>query len=199
MGVYSCVGVTEQSLLRYADSARTAQQLISQTLTQLSGYALLLLTSRQQATLAEGALALARQSVVQAAEAVRALQAPEPAAHHYHHMHSAAETLMEACAAATACRGAQDRSDRRFDTLICALRATSDHLRATARLLPGFELIDFGQACCAVHAPRLPGQGMESNFRRRVGGFPSGIASTGERAVHRFRETANRSGLSRED
>ncbi|RTM02715.1 MAG: hypothetical protein EKK31_19500 [Hyphomicrobiales bacterium] len=178
MGVYSCVGVTEQSLLRYADSARSAQQLISQTLTQLSGFALLLLTSHRQATLAEGALSGARQAVVQAAEAVRALQAPEPAAHHYHHMRGAAETLMEAFTAATACRGARDRSDKRFDTLTCALRATSDHLRATARLLPGFEIIDFGQACCAVHAPRLPGQGIESNSRKSVGGFPSGIAST---------------------
>ncbi|CDX13816.1 hypothetical protein MPL3356_150078 [Mesorhizobium plurifarium] len=178
MGVYSCVGVTEQSLLRYADSARDAQQLISQTLTQLSGYALLLLTSPRQAAQAEGALAGARQSVVHAAEAVRALQAPEPAAHHYHHMRCAAETLMEACAAATACRGAQERSDKRFDTLTRALRATSDHLRATARLLPGFELIDFGQACCAAHTPRLPGQGIESNSRKSVSGFPSGIAST---------------------
>lgn len=160
MGVYSCVGVTEQSLLRYVDAARDAQQLISQTLTQLSGYALFLLTSRRQAALAEGALAGARQAVMQAAEAVRGLQAPEPAAHHYHHMRGAAETLMEACAAATACREAQDRSDKRFDTLTRALRATSDHLRATSRLLPGFELIDFGQACCAVHAPRLSGQGI---------------------------------------
>jgi hypothetical protein len=75
-------------------------------------------------------------------------------------MRGAAETLMEACAVATACRGAQDRSDERFDTLTRALRATSDHLRATSRLLPGFELIDFGQACCAIHAPRLSGQGI---------------------------------------
>jgi hypothetical protein len=75
-------------------------------------------------------------------------------------MRSAADMLLEACVAATACRGAQDRSDKRFDTLTRALRATSDHLRATARLLPGFELVDFGQACCAVHAPRLPGQGL---------------------------------------
>jgi hypothetical protein len=146
-------GKMEQAVLRYVAAARPAQELISQTLTQVAGFALLLMTSRHRASLAEGALVGAREAAARAADAVRALTAPEAAAHHYHHLRSAAETLGQSCVAARDCTRA-DASDGERDMLTRALREASDHLRATSRLLPGFELVDFGQACCAAHAPQ---------------------------------------------
>ena len=138
----------EQPLLRYVAAARPAQQLVGETLKQVAGFALLLMTSPGRASLAEGALAAAADAAARAAEDIRAIPVPGRAAHHHHHMRAAAEALRRACAAALGRRGGVNRDD-----LVHALRTASDHLRATERLLPGFELIDFGQACCAAHAP----------------------------------------------
>jgi hypothetical protein len=139
-------------MVRYVARARPVQQLISDTLTQVAGVALLLMTSTRSVSLAEGSLAGAHDSALRAVEEVRALATPDIAAHHHHHMSAAATTLVQACAATLDCLRA-DASEHR-DALVSALRASSDHLRSTARLLPGFELVDFGQACCAAHAPR---------------------------------------------
>ncbi|TPL85052.1 hypothetical protein [Mesorhizobium sp. B2-3-12] len=145
----------DQAVLRYVETTRPVQQLISQTLTQVGGYALLLMISRSRAALAEGALASAREAAMRASEEVRALVAPDIATHHHHHLRGAAETLLQACVAALA-YSRIDASEQ-GDALVRTLRASSDHLRTTAHLLPGFELVDFGQACCATHAPkRLP-------------------------------------------
>lgn len=142
----------EQAILRYVATARPVQQLISETLTQVAGFALLLMTSPRRAVFAEGALAGAREAATRAAEEVRALAVPEIATHHHHHLRAAAEALLEACIAGLDSRRI-DASEQ-SDALVRLLRASSDHLRATARLLPGFELVDFGQACCAAHAPQ---------------------------------------------
>ncbi len=142
---------TEKAVIGYIAAARPVQERISQTLTQVAGFALLVMTSRHRAPLAEGSLAGAREEAARVAESVRALAVPGPAAHHYHHLRGAADMLGQSCAAALACTGARASQAERA-TLTRALREASDHLRATARLLPGFELVDFGQACCAVHA-----------------------------------------------
>jgi len=142
----------EQAVLRYVAAARPVQNLISATLTQVAGFALLLLTSRSRASLAEGALAGAHEAAKRACEEVRALAVPDIAAHHHHHLRGAAEALLQACAAALD-HGRMEGPDQ-GDALSRALRVSSDHLRMTARLLPGFELVDFGQACCAAHAPK---------------------------------------------
>lgn len=142
----------DKAVLRYVAAARPAQQAISQTLTQVGGYALLLMTSRSRAALAEGALAGARDAAMRAFEEVRALVAPDIARHHHYHLRGAAETLLQACVAALA-YSRIDASEQ-SDALVRTLRASSDHLRTTTRLLPGFELVDFGQACCATHAPK---------------------------------------------
>lgn len=143
----------EHAALRYIAAARPVQELISQTLTQVAGFALLLMMSRRAPLLAEGALIGAREAAARAAEAVRALTVPESAAHHHHHLRAAAEALGQACALASACLR-PEASDGERDRLSRALRAASDDLRVTARLLPGFELVDFGRACCAAHAPQ---------------------------------------------
>lgn len=145
----------DEVVLRYVAAARPVQQLISDTLTQVAGFALLVMTSRNRAPLAEGALAGAREAAMQASEAVRALAVPEIAEHHHHHLRAAAAALLQACVATLDCL----RVDAcgQSDALVRTLQSSSDHLRTTTRLLPGFELVDFGQACCAAHAPqRLP-------------------------------------------
>src|ERR1700683_1659511 len=57
-----------EAMLRYVAAARPVQELISQTLTQVSGFALLLMTSHRCSVLAEGALAGACKAAAWAAE-----------------------------------------------------------------------------------------------------------------------------------
>ena len=146
-------GGLEQSAWSYVNAARPAQALISETLTQVSGFALLAMTSSRPPTLAEAALIGAQKASAHAIEEVRALNAPERARHHLHHLRKAATALAEACAQARLClKPGASHGER--DALLDALRATSDHLRSTAKLIPGFEIVELGQACCAVHAPQ---------------------------------------------
>jgi hypothetical protein len=151
LGMDNTADKMDQMVL-YVREARPVQQLISDTLTQVAGFALLLMTSPKRVALAEGALAGAQEAAMRAADEVRALATPEIAGHHHHHLRAAATALVQACSATVDCLRSNATEHR--DALVRALRASSDHLRSTARLLPGFELVDFGQACCAAHAPR---------------------------------------------
>jgi hypothetical protein len=142
----------ERTALRYSEAARAAQDLINRTLTQVSGFTLLLLTSDRSPAMADGALASAAEAAAQALAMARTISVPGTAAHHHHHLVEAATALSEACRLGRQCLRAGDREVER-DALTKMIRTASDHLRLTARLLPGFELIDLGQACCAAHAP----------------------------------------------
>lgn len=144
---------TEQAALRYLEAARRIHDDLRHILTQVSGFALLLMTSDRRRVLPEAPIRGAAAASAEAAEAVRALAVPPLAAHHYHHLHGASAALSQSCAAALA-SAAPGASERDRDALVDALKSTVGHLRATSRLLPGFEPVNFGQACCAVHAAR---------------------------------------------
>ena len=141
----------DQAVLNYTAAARRVQDLLQQVLTQVAGYSLMLMTCDRPAARPEGSILLACQAAERAHDALRALHVPSKAAHHHHHLCKAAEATRWAFAAAETCAAA-DASEGDRDTLTRALWAATEHLRATARLLPGFEMVDFGQACCAVHA-----------------------------------------------
>lgn len=143
---------SEQATLRYLADARQVHDDLRATLTQIAGYALLLMTSTGRPTLAEGAIRGAEAAAAKSREQVRALQVPQFAAHHHHHLGIASEALNQACIAALVCAG-PGATDSERDTLIAALQGAVDNLRAVSQLVPGFETVNFGQACCALHAP----------------------------------------------
>lgn len=141
-----------RDLVAYIEATRPLQQAVSQVLTQVAGCSLIIMTRPLGAARPAASMESAQLVARRAAEDLRAVRVPTRAAHHFHHLEAASETLgavfvsLELCARPNACE-----ADR--ETLSRALKTVSDHLRATARLLPGFETIDFSQACCAVHAP----------------------------------------------
>ena len=141
----------DRAMLEYVSAAQAVQSLLKQILSQVGGYALLLMTSKNSHLQPVEAIISAQKAVEQAMDDVRALRVPADAAHHYHHLKKAAQATCWTFAAADACRRAgADEVER--DALARALRTATGHLRTTAGLLPGFELVDFGQACCAMHA-----------------------------------------------
>ena len=141
----------DRALLSYIDAARPAQVRLQQVLTQIAGYSLSLMTSKKRSMHPEGALVSARAALKEVREQLAALKPPSAAAHHYHHLKSARDATRIAFGQAMICTRA-DATEGERQTLVQALHAANEHVRMTARLLPGFETIDFSQACCAFHA-----------------------------------------------
>lgn len=146
----------DHALLAYIEGGRVAQDLLCQVLTQLAGYSLMLMTTSRRPNLAEQSIRGASAAAARAFEDIRALAVPSAARHHHHHLCKAAEAARHAFAAAERC-GRPDAGEAERDALTRALQAATAHLRVTARLLPGFEMVDFDQACCALHAPAPAG------------------------------------------
>jgi hypothetical protein len=137
--------------LKYIDECRAVQEQLHQVLTQISGFALVLLTKRSGSSLAAGSLQLVDERMKIAREQFRAIRPASDAAHHFHHLSEAVAAIDRSIGIAYRClRTIGDARDR--DDLTFALREALDHLKATARLLPGFQMVDLRQACCAVHS-----------------------------------------------
>lgn len=141
----------DEATLSYIETARPVQVLLQQVLTQVAGYSLMLMTNSKAASRPEGAILTARAVANDAYEQLQALRIPARAAHHHHHLLQASEATRWAFAAAEKC-AAPEATEGERKTLVRALNAASEHMRTTARLLPGFETVDFSQACCAIHA-----------------------------------------------
>ena len=138
-------------LLDYATACAEVQEVFRDILVQLSGFALLVMTRRPERSVWAGSLDAVAARADEALERMRALRPPASAQHQFHHLSAAADAIGRAAGLAHVCLTARaDDTDR--DALLQVLRAATHHLRATGRLLPGFELVDLGQACCAFHA-----------------------------------------------
>jgi hypothetical protein len=140
-----------KAMLGYIEASREVHGLLQQVLTQVAGYSLMLMTSSRSAPQLEGAISMARAAADRAYDQARALRAPAGAVHHQHHLLKASEATCSAFAAAETC-AAPGAGDGDRDALSRALRQATRHLQATTRLLPGFEMVDFGQACCAMYS-----------------------------------------------
>jgi len=147
-----------KAMLGYLEASGDVHGLLQQVLTQVAGYSLMLMTSSRPAPQLEGAISMARASADRAYDRARALRAPASAVHHQHHLLKASEATCSAFVAAETC-AAPGASDGDRDALSRALRQATRHLQTTTRLLPGFEMVDFGQACCAMYATAIRPRG----------------------------------------
>jgi hypothetical protein len=128
----------------YVADAKPPYQELQRALTQLAAFLLKRLTGRRAAT-DYGPIEAARLALKECAGALAALSVPAGAAHHRAHIDGAYAALHRALAAALSRHGADD--DAMFD----ALEQAERDLKAASRILPGFEPVDFAQACCAAH------------------------------------------------
>jgi hypothetical protein len=89
------------------------------------------------------------------AEAADGLQALTPTAqgtHHHLHLCLAAERLGSAL---TVARHSLRRDEAVSDRIYSLLKQSMEDLRWASRALPGFELVNFAQGCCALHGGPL--------------------------------------------
>lgn len=160
--------VRDDETLRYVVSVRAPFEALRRVATQLAGFALLHALGSGRESLQDAPVKMARTALEDAEDALRSLR-PTAAASHYHHH------LMQACRALAAALDAEGEyliAARRTALAAAsepALKRAVEHLRHASAALPGFEIVDLGQACCAFHpgagqSCRPEGSGSASNL-----------------------------------
>jgi hypothetical protein len=134
-------------IARYMCEAQPLHDLLRRGLIQLSGFLLKRTIAGPRAIIDYEPVEAARERIREAAEGLRSLRAPIGAAHHRAHLTAALAALESALAAALS------MTDRNGDALFHFIEEAQRHLSAVGRTTPGFEAVDFRQACCAMHGP----------------------------------------------
>lgn len=137
-------------LARYMCEAEPLHDLLRRGLIQLSGFLLKRTIAGRRAIVDYEPLEAARERIRQTAEGLSGLRAPTSAAHHRSHLVGALAALESALAAALSA------TDQDGDALFHYVQEAERHLRAVGRATPGFETVDFRQACCAIHRAAVP-------------------------------------------
>lgn len=146
-------GVTDAAL-KYMERSQPVHALLKQVLVQVSGCALAATMENRPDWSLEAAVDLAQDAAARALDGVCSLSAPAEADRHHYHLSAAARETWRAPDLIR--RRLRDRSDEQAaDRLSQCLHAATDHLRATAKLMPGHPMVDLSQACCAMHAREM--------------------------------------------
>ena len=127
---------------------------LRQSAAQLAGLLVLASIDKRGRILDPPILGCAINAQREVEDALRTMLVPQNAAHHYYHLSLAAERI------GAALRIARERSlrsdDAALDQMVQMLRAGWEEMLSAARALPGFQVVDFGRSCCAVHRCRTP-------------------------------------------
>ena len=129
-------------LARYISEAEPLHDLLRRGLIQLSGF--LLKRTTAGPIVDYEPVEAARERIREAAEGLRSLRSPTSAAHHRGHLAAALVAIESALASALSA------TDPDGDALFHFVQESERHLRAVGRATPGFEAVDFKQACCAM-------------------------------------------------
>lgn len=131
-------------LAAYAVDAKHPYKEMQRALVQLAAFLLKRMTGRRN-LVDYGPLEAARLALGETARSAAALSPPASAAHHFTHLDAARAALDGALDAALAHGGPDDGA------MFAMLERAEHHLKILSRILPGFEPVDFSQACCASH------------------------------------------------
>ncbi len=143
--------VLSDPVFRYIETVEPLHEQLRQLLTQVAGYSLVVMGRDKPPVFLDGPVAQARDAFAPLRAALAAVRVPERARHHHRHMVLASEALQRSLDCLTVCLGRR-ADDPARDMLSRTLKATAGHLRFATRALPGFEMVDLSQACCAFHA-----------------------------------------------
>ena len=137
-------------LARYISEAEPLHDLLRRGLIQLSGFLLKRTIAGPRAIVDYEPVEGAHERIREAAEGLKNLRVPNRAVHHRAHLIAALTPLENALAAALS------TSDPNGDALFHFVQECERHLRAVGRATPGFEAVDFKQACCAMQDVGAP-------------------------------------------
>jgi hypothetical protein len=141
--------------LRYVVECQPVHERLRDLLTQLGGLALMTMLRREGRFDCTTPLRRAREALSETSETLRRLPVPPGAAHHHHHMSEAYCAIERVCGLLSAGSRLGGAEAAKLE-LSRELRSAADHLRFASRAMPGFEMVDLAQSCCAAHAASAP-------------------------------------------
>jgi hypothetical protein len=142
----------DDATIAYVLATRAHFDGLRQAASQLAGLLVLAASGARSVTQEHAMLEAARQAYAEAADGLASVAAPARARHHHHHMSQAAAVIEIALREAGASMHDYAAGRRDVDAALAPLKAGYRHLQWAASALPGFELIDFQNACCAAPA-----------------------------------------------
>jgi hypothetical protein len=149
--------------LAYVVACQPLHERLRDLVTQLGGLSLMIMLRREGAFDRDTPLRLARAGLAEAGEMLRGLPVPARAAHHHRHMTEACRAARRASDIIADIRLTRDEEAAKR-ALSRELRSAADHLRHASRALPGFEMVDLTQSCCATHAAAAGPETTELRF-----------------------------------
>jgi hypothetical protein len=119
---------------------------------QLAGLLVLASIGTRERVLDEPILEQAESAYREAEGKLRSAVVPAAAAHHHHHLSLASEWIGEALRIAR--QGSLRLNEASFDRAHQTLREGWREMLSAGKALPGFQVVDFTQSCCAAHRGR---------------------------------------------
>ena len=142
----------DEKTAAYILRAREAFESLRRGASQLAGLLVLVAIGSRTAQ-GNPMLEMAIAAQAHAADSLKALMPTVQGAHHHRHLCAAADGLGAALQIA---RHSLQLDDATSDRINGLMKHALDDLRWASRALPGFELVNFSQGCCAMHRS-LPG------------------------------------------
>lgn len=137
--------------LTYILSLRPCFDSLRQVAAQLAGLLVLAASGGRTTILEIPVLDLAVDALREAEDAIHAVCVPPRARRHHFHLERAADRIGSALAIARS--GSLRHDDAALEGMLKLLRDGWQQLHRAARALPSFQVVDFNQACCALHGP----------------------------------------------
>lgn len=148
-------GRLDDQTVAYVMATRSCFDSLRQVAAQLAGLLVLASSGGRTTVLEIPVLDLAVRTLCEARDAILSGAVPPAASHHHLHLRRAADRLGEALAT-TRTRSSLRDDDPTVEAILKQLREGWQELHRAARALPGFQVVDFSQACCALHGARSP-------------------------------------------
>jgi hypothetical protein len=123
---------------------------LRQVAVELAGLLLLAVIRSNTAAPDHPMLAAARTRFDASVDRISRARSPAPARRHHRHLEDAAASIGSALVAAAGGTGFRIGRDQDIDGVLRPLRAGYASLERASRELPGFTLVTFEQACCAI-------------------------------------------------
>jgi hypothetical protein len=143
----------DDATVAYVLATRPQFEGLRQAASQIAGLLVLAASGARSINQEHAMLDTARRAHAEAADGLARAVPPARARHHHHHLTEAAEVIRLALERASESMHDYAAGRRDIDTALAPLKAGYRHLQWAASALPGFELIDFQGACCAIATP----------------------------------------------
>jgi hypothetical protein len=145
-------GALDDATVAYVMAAHAHFEGLKQAAGQLGGLLVLAAAGSKSITQEHAMLESARMAHAEAADGIAGLPVAARARHHHHHLREAALALGAALDQARQSLHGFAAGSRDVEAALRPLKLGHRHLDGASRSLPGFEMVNFQQACCAGHA-----------------------------------------------